>query len=90
MKNLTPFESFDSDLQENSNMMEKEYSAMSEEAKSVMKQICEDVLCKEADEYHNDADEAHTYEGYINECMGYLKEMMGQPGYASLIKIHAD
>lgn len=90
MKNLTPFESFDSDLQENSNMMEKEYSAMSEGAKSAMKQICEGVLCQEADEYHNDADEAHTYEGYVNECMGYLKEMMGQPGYASLIKIHAD
>jgi hypothetical protein len=89
MKNLTPFEFFDSELQENSNMMQECY-AMSEGAKSVMKQICEDVLCKEAEDYHNDADESHTYEGYVNECMGYLKEMLGQPGYSSLAKHHAE
>jgi hypothetical protein len=88
MKNLKEYGSHltDFSLDENS-----EYSqCMSEDAKQAVKTLCEEMLCKEAMDYHNDAHENHTYEGYISECMGYLKEAMGQAGYAPLVKPHAE
>jgi hypothetical protein len=49
-----------------------------------LESLCEAMLCKEADEYHNDENPEHTYEGYVIECANYMKEYMGQAGYASL------
>lgn len=64
--------------------------AMSNHAKESLKEICENILCREADQYDEDDDDAHTYEGYVNECMTYLKEAMGQSGYSPIIKPHAE
>ena len=94
MKNLTAYENF---LETQSGIgesdvtmgMEKE-CAMSPQAMESLKEVCEAMLCKEAEAYHNDADEAHTYEGYVNECMNYIKEAMGHPGYSSLVKPYAE
>jgi len=89
MTNLKSYESF-SGLMENYGSHLEECGAVSEDAKSEIKSLCEAMLCKEAEDYHNDPDDAHTYEGYVNECMGYVRECMGQPGYAGLVKPHAE
>lgn len=94
MENLTPYEDFSiarSAIEENyESMGHKMESAMSHQAMEALKQVCEGMLCKEAEDYHNDENEEHTYEGYVNECMGYIKEVMGNPGYATLVKPHAE
>jgi hypothetical protein len=92
MQNLIKYESFsgtNSGLRENDEMT-SECSGISEDAKEAIKSLCESMLCKEAEDYHNDPDDSHTYEGYINECSNYVKECMGQPGYAGLVKPHAE
>lgn len=80
MENLKSFDIF-----ETTNEAEQSMTPMclSENAKEMLKGVCEGHLCKEADDFDKDEDPEHTYEGYINECMNYLKECMGQPGYAS-------
>lgn len=87
MKNLTSYENHSKGLSES--YMSNESSCMSEAAKEAVKKVCEEVLCKEADNYHNDSNEGHTYEGYVNECMGYMREAMGHSGYSSLHKSFA-
>lgn len=66
--------------------MVQEGSCMSEKAKALLREACEDCLIKEAEEYENDPHESHTYEGYMNQCASYLREMMGNKGYSSLQK----
>jgi hypothetical protein len=78
MQNLRKYENFIgnySSLGEN-NDMTSEGMCMSEDAKEAMKSLCESMLCKEAEDYHNDSDDSHTYEGYMNECSNYIKECM--------------
>ena len=88
MKNLTDYQDFNSGRVEES--ISEASGCMSESAKEAVKNLCEELLCKEAEDYHNDSDASHTYEGYINECTQYLKEMMGQSGYQSLNKTYAE
>ena len=64
----------------------QEGSCMSEKAKSLLEEVCEAYLIKEAEEFENDEYESHTYEGYMNECSFYLKEIMGNRGYSDLVK----
>lgn len=82
MKNLKHYESFSTTEIKESNHM-NEYG-MSPASKMALESLCEAMLCKEADEYHNDENPEHTYEGYVMECANYMKECMGQAGYASL------
>ena len=62
----------------------QEGSCMSEKAKTLLKEACEDCLIKEEEEFEKNKHEDHTYESYINECASYLKEIMGNPGYSDL------
>ena len=52
--------------------------------------MCDDLLCKEAEDFHNDENPEHTHEGYKNEACDYLKECLGQPGYAPMVKPYAE
>lgn len=88
MRNLIDYQNFNSSKVNES--LSEASLCMSENAKRAVESLCEDLLCKEAEQYHNDPDEAHTYEGYVNECTQYLKEMMGQAGYQSLTKTYAE
>jgi len=88
MKNLTDYQNFNSERIEES--ISEASGCMSEGAKGAVKKLCEEILCKEAEDYHNDSDDSHTYEGYMNVCAQYLKEMMGQPGYQALTKTYAE
>lgn len=89
MKNLINYESFDlQTVQESDGCIE--CSAMSPAAMEAVKNVCEGLLCREAEDWHNDEDPEHTYEGYVNECAKYMTEMMGQPGYSSLNKTYAE
>jgi hypothetical protein len=84
MENIKSYESFsDIEIKESNGMNE---CGMSTESKMALESLCEAMLCKEADGYHNDENPEHTYEGYVMECMNYIKECMGQAGYAPLIK----
>jgi hypothetical protein len=84
MENIKSYESFsDIEIKESNGMNE---TCMSSESKMALESLCEAMLCKEADQYHNDENPEHTYEGYVMECMNYVKECMGQSGYASLAK----
>jgi len=84
MENIKSYESFsDIEIKESNHMSE---SGMSPASKMALESLCEAMLCKEADEYHNDENPEHTYEGYVMECMNYIKECMGQAGYAPLTK----
>lgn len=87
MKNIESYENFSlSPIAESCSAC----SAMTHDAKKALENLCQEILCREAHDYHNDPDESHTYEGYVNECAQYLKEMMGQPGYQSLTKTYAE
>jgi len=82
MENIKSYESFsDIEIKESNHMSE---SGMSPASKMALESLCEAMLCKEADEYHNDENPEHTYEGYVMECANYMKVCMGQAGYASL------
>ena len=82
MENIKSYESFsDIEIKESNHMSE---SGMSPASKMALESLCEAMLCKEADEYHNDENPEHTYEGYVMECANYMKECMVQAGYASL------
>jgi hypothetical protein len=84
MENIKSYESFsDIEIKESNDMNE---CGMSTESKMALESLCEAMLCKEADQYHNDENPEHTYEGYVMECANYMKECMGQAGYAPLIK----
>jgi hypothetical protein len=48
----------------------------SENAKLAIKSICEQLLCKEGEEYDMDEEADHTYEGYTQACMEYMKQCM--------------
>jgi hypothetical protein len=56
--------------------MPKMESACSEAAKKAIKEMCNEMLHKEAAKYHEDSNEAHTYEGYVKEAMNCMKEAM--------------
>lgn len=87
MKNLANYENFFlSEVSESNSGC----GCMSESAKKALEGLCKEMLCNEAQAYHDDMDESHTYEGYVDECAGYLKEIMGQAGYQSLTKTHAE
>jgi hypothetical protein len=89
MQNITNYESFtQGELKESSDMMmgTQESGAMSPEAKLAVEKLCEAILKKEAEDYHNDENPDHTYEGYMKECGSYLNECMGQAGYATETK----
>ena len=88
MENLVSFENFGVDQVVESGC--SSCSGMSEHAKLALESLCQEMLCKEAQAYHEDEDESHTYEGYVNECANYMREMMGQPGYQSLTKTYAE
>ena len=82
MENIKSYESFSSrEIKESDSMYE---CGMSDNAKMALESLCESMLCKEAEDYHNDENPDHTYEGYVKECMDYMREAMGHPGYASL------
>ena len=84
MENIKSYESFSTvEIKESNNMNE---CGMSPASKMALESLCEAMLCKEADQYHNDENPEHTYEGYVMECSNYIKECMGQSGYASLTK----
>jgi hypothetical protein len=84
MENIKSYESFSTvEIKESNDMNE---CGMSPASKMALESLCEAMLCKEADQYHNDENPEHTYEGYVNECANYIKECMGQSGYAPLIK----
>ena len=88
MRNLIQFENFGPQELEESNCYS--CSGMSEHAKLAIESMCEELLKKEAQDYHEDEDESHTYENYVNECSSYMKEIMGQPGYQALTKTYAE
>lgn len=89
MRNLLEFENFHSNsLDEGEGCTA--CKAMSPAAMEAVKNLCEGMLCGEAQAWHDDEDPEHTYEGYINECGKYMAEMMGQPGYQSLTKTYAE
>ena len=76
MENIKSYESFsDIEIKESNHMSE---TAMSPASKMALESLCEAMLCKEADEYHNDENPEHTYEGYVMGCANYMKECMGQ------------
>jgi hypothetical protein len=93
MENIKSYEKFNDSLDENfEDMMEGDgcQSCMSEGARMGMKDLCESLLKKEAEDYDMDDNDDHTYEGYVNECMKYMNEMLGRPGYASVSKPYTD
>jgi len=92
MVNLKPYETYNSEIQENSEFLDQngKTPALSEAAKHHIKKMCDDMLCKEAEDYHNDDNPEHTHEGYKNEACQYLNECLGQPGYASMVKPYAE
>jgi uncharacterized protein with von Willebrand factor type A (vWA) domain len=92
MQNLKNYENFNQvEIQESDEMMAMQTEgAMSPEAKMQLEKLCEEVLCKEAQAYHDDENPEHTYEGYMNECMSYINEVMGQSGYSTIDKPYAD
>lgn len=55
----------------------KKVSAMTEEAKKHVKEMCE-KLYNEAKAYHDDPHPDHTYESYVKECGDYMNEMMNE------------
>jgi hypothetical protein len=76
MENIKSYESFsDIEIKESNHMSE---TAMSPSSKMALESLCEAMLCKEAEEYHNDENPEHTYEGYVMGCANYMKECMGQ------------
>lgn len=85
MENIKSYESF-SDIEiKESNYMHgysvphgMNETCMSPASKMALESLCEAMLCKEADEYHNDENPEHTYEGYVMGCANYMKECMGQ------------
>jgi hypothetical protein len=89
MKNLASYEDHLNKEITESNEQITECDGMSQNAKMALESLCEELLCKEAREYHDDENPEHTYEGYVNECVNKLNEMMGNSGYAPLFKPHA-
>lgn len=85
MENIKSYESFSQvEIKESNNMSE---CGMSNDARMALESLCEAMLCKEAEAYHNDENPEHTYEGYVKECMDYMREAMGHPGYSSLYPV---
>lgn len=93
MNNIKSYERYSNSMEENFGGIGEGMgcqSCLSEEAKMGMKNLCENLLMKEAYEYDRDVNVDHTYEGYVNECMKYMNEMLGRPGYASVSKPYTD
>ena len=57
-------------------MPTSEGMSCSEGAKMAIKSICEEMLCKEGEEYDMNENAEHTYEGYTQACMEYMKQCM--------------
>jgi hypothetical protein len=93
MDNIKSYERFNDSMEENYNGIGEGMgcqSCLSEKAKMGMKDLCESILMREADEYDRDVNVDHTYEGYITECMKYMNEMLGRPGYSTISKPYTD
>lgn len=87
MKNLTSYEDhLNKGITESNDQVSE---CMSPGAKMALEKLCEEILCKEAREYHDDENPEHTYECYVNECANKINEIMGNSGYAPLFKPHA-
>jgi hypothetical protein len=89
MKNLIPYENHSNPgVSESYDQME-ESGCMTPASKMALEKLCEELLCKEARDYHDDENPEHTYESYVNECMNRMNELMGSSGYSPLGKPHA-